>query len=256
MKILEAGDISYTYPNGAVAIDGVSIEISRGESIAIVGPNGGGKSTLLLVLSLLLRPQKGEIVFMGEKIDRNKFEKEKYMKRFRRKIGIVFQEPDVQLFSSTVYNDIAFAPSHFRWDEEKIREEVNKVMDRIGIKHLAERHPYELSGGEKRLATIASVMVYSPDIIFLDEPTSNLDYDSKELVMDIIKEMKKEGKTVVVATHDIEIVPEVAERLVILNKKIFKDKPMDEISPEDLSIVWGKKAMHLFNFLMEHRHKN
>ncbi len=251
-----ADNISYTYPNGTVAIEDISLTICRGESVAIVGPNGGGKSTLLLVLSLLLPPDKGSITFMNERIDRKKFENEVYMRKFRKRIGIVFQEPDVQLFSSTVYDDIAFAPIHFGWNEEKIKDKVNNVMKELGIEHIAERHPYELSGGEKRLATIASVMVYSPDIIFLDEPTSNLDYESKELVIKAINSMKEKRKTVVVATHDMEIIPEIAERMIVLNRRIIKDDSMDNISPEDMGAVWGKKAIKFFEFFMEQRHKN
>lgn len=228
-KILELRDISYRYPDGTRALSGVSIQISEGESIAIVGPNGGGKSTLLMILSALLPPSEGEIWIFGEKMDEKLIDNAKKMFPLRKRLGVMFQDPDVQLFSATVFDDVAFGPINSGISGNNLKKMVIEALRYLGIEHLAERHPYELSGGEKRKAALATAIVSDPEVLIMDEPTADLDPESRNEVVDVINRFREAGKTVIVATHDMEMVPEVADRAIVLNKCIIKDGRIEDV---------------------------
>jgi len=228
-KILELKDISYRYPDGTGALSGVSMEISEGESIAIVGPNGGGKSTLLMILSALVPPSEGEIWIFGEKMDEKLIDNAKKMFPLRKRLGIMFQDPDVQLFSATVFDDVAFGPINYGISGKNLKKMVMGALRYLGIEHLAERHPYELSGGEKRKAALATTIVSDPEVLIMDEPTADLDPESRNEVVDVINRFRETGKTVIVATHDMEMVPEVAGRVIVLNKSIMMDGRIEDV---------------------------
>ncbi len=231
--IVRMTDVTYRYPTGTQALKGVSLSIKRGESVAIVGSNGGGKSTLLMLMSALISPSSGSIRLFGKEITKKSVERSGKLRDIRERIGMVFQDPDVQLFSATVNDDIIFGPVNFGWKEEKAKEAAKNVMEELGISELAERHPYELSGGEKRKASIATALVYEPELLIMDEPTSDLDPASREELLLIIERMKRKGRTFVISTHDMDTALRLADRTIVLRGTILADGRSAEILSDE-----------------------
>jgi cobalt/nickel transport system ATP-binding protein len=219
--IISLRDVTYRYPDGNTAIDGLDLDISQGESVAIVGPNGAGKSTLLQIMAGLIPISEGRLTITGKDVDRKSVDRPNDLEWLRRKLGIIFQDSDVALFNSTVWNDVVFGPLHMGLPLEEIKARGNRALDRLGIAHLRDRAPYRLSGGEKRKVSIASVLSIEPEILLFDEPTSDLDPRSRRVVVDLLKSMSAEGRTIVVATHDVNAVPDFAERIIVLNKHVL-----------------------------------
>lgn len=200
-------DISFSYPDGKTAIDGLSMHISHGESIGIIGANGAGKSTLLMLMLGLFFPSSGEILIGDMEVN------SKTVSFIRQHLGMVMQNPDDQLFMPTVYDDIAFGPRNMKLSEEKVEKRVNEALESVGINHLKDRPPYRLSGGEKRAAAIAAVIAMSPDFLIMDEPTSNLDPKARRRTMEIIKGFQH---TRVIASHDLDMILELCPRTIVL----------------------------------------
>ncbi|MGP3667305.1 MAG: energy-coupling factor ABC transporter ATP-binding protein [Candidatus Bathyarchaeota archaeon] len=207
--LLKVEDVYFRYPGGVDVLKGASFFVNRGEVIAIIGSNGSGKTTLLTVAAGLLNPSKG-VVLLDDKPLKNQ------LPEARRRIGLVFQDPDDQLFNSTVYDEIAFTLRQILPAEE-VDKKVVEVAERFKLNNLLNKPPYKLSIGEKRMVTLASILAYNPEVLLLDEPTANLSIKSVEEVGKVVVEAKDTGKAVVVASHDIEFVAKVADRVYILN---------------------------------------
>jgi cobalt/nickel transport system ATP-binding protein len=210
-SIVSAKEVRFTYPGGIRAINEVSLEIQRGERIAILGPNGSGKSTLILLIAGLLTPEKGEITVFNEKTTSKNFQK------LRQKMGIVFQDPDDQLFTQSVTEDVEYGPKNLRLPEVDIKQRSEEVLKKIGIYHLKDRPPHRLSFGEKKKASLATALVLKPEFLILDEPTANLDLVSRRGLLGMLNELNKEGTTVLVSTHDVEALPELVDRVVVIS---------------------------------------
>jgi cobalt/nickel transport system ATP-binding protein len=219
--IVSLKHVSYRYPDGNTAIDGLDLDIMQGEAVAIVGPNGAGKSTLLQIIAGLIPVSEGQLSVTGKDIDWRSVDRPNDLEWLRRRLGIIFQDSDVALFNSTVWNDVVFGPLHMGLPVEEVKARGNRALERLGISHLRDRAPYRLSGGEKRKVSIASVLSIEPEILLFDEPTSDLDPRSRRLVVDLLKSMTAEGRTVIVATHDVNAVPDFATRIVVLNKRVL-----------------------------------
>ena len=233
--LISLADVSYSYPDGTKALDRVDLEVSRGECIAIVGPNGAGKSTLLQLIAGLVPASGGTIQLFGEKITPAKVEHPRKLEWLRKKLGIVFQDSDVALFNSTVWNDVVFGPLHMGIPPKEVVRRGNTALADLGIPHLRDRAPYRLSGGEKRKVSIASVLSIEPEVILFDEPTSDLDPRSRKVVIDLMKNLSRGGKTVIAATHDVNAVPDFAQRMVVLKGKVIGSGGVREIlSSEEL----------------------
>jgi cobalt/nickel transport system ATP-binding protein len=225
-------DVKFSYPAGIIAINDVSLEINQGERVAILGPNGSGKSTLILLISGLLTPQKGEIKVFGEKTTSKDFQK------FRSRIGIVFQDPDDQLFTQSVIEDIEYGPKNLKLPEEDVKQRSREVLEKIGIYHLKDRPPHRLSFGEKKKASLATALVLKPELLILDEPTANLDLVSRRGLLGMLNDLNRSGTTVLVSTHDAEALPELADRVVVIShgsllgggvtSKVLQDFPLLE----------------------------
>jgi len=216
-------DLSYAYPDGTEALKEVSLEISRGESVALLGPNGAGKSTLMLHLNGILKGMKGSVEIFGDKIG------DVDLKKIRKRVGIVFQDPDDQLFMPTLFDDLAFGPMNLELPQDEIKERVKIALRKVGLSGFEDRMPHHLSFGQKKRAAFATVLSMEPDILLLDEPTSNLDPRSRFEVIRVIEELRKEGKTIIIATHDVNAVPKIAERVFILNKTMIGEGTMREV---------------------------
>src|SRR5437764_2332377 len=192
----EVRDVSYRYQL-VTALNGISLGIRRGERVALLGANGSGKSTLLRLLAGLHFADEGGILYFGEQLTEQRFEDEEFFFRFRRRVGVVFQNPDVQLFNPTVFDEVAFGPLQLRWPKAEIRARVDQTLEKMGIANLADRSPHRLSGGEKKRVAIASVLVLDPEILLLDEPAAALDPGSQSLITEFLASWSGGSKTVV-----------------------------------------------------------
>jgi cobalt/nickel transport system ATP-binding protein len=223
--IIDIQDVQYRYPDGTRALNGVSFRIVHGESVGIVGANGAGKSTLLLQLSGTFLPSEGSIN-IGEIILTKKTVKE-----IRKKIGFVFQDPDDQLFMPTVFEDVAFGPLHLGWALENVEKSALKALQQVNCLHLKDRPPHKLSLGQKRAVSIASVIAMDPDILVLDEPSSNLDPRSRRQLIGLLKTF---DHSKIIASHDLDMVLEVCERTIILgNGRVAADGRTQELLSDE-----------------------
>lgn len=203
-NILETKDLSYVYPDGTKGLSQVSIGIKRGKTTAILGGNGAGKSTLFLNLNGIFQPSSGYVLWDGIPLTYSHRE----LQKLRRKVGIVFQDPDNQLFSASVYQDISFGAVNLKLPEAEIHRRVEEAMKRTGITHLKDKATHCLSYGQKKRVAIAGVLVMEPEVLVLDEPTAGLDPMGVSEIMKLLKETQAElGLSVVIATHEIDLVP-------------------------------------------------
>jgi cobalt/nickel transport system ATP-binding protein len=232
--IVSARDVQFTYPAGVAALHGVSLDIKQGERVALLGPNGSGKSTLILLIAGLLTPKKGEIKVFGQPTTSKDFQK------FRSRIGIVFQDPDDQLFTPSVIEDVEYGPKNLKMPEDEIKQRSAHVLDKMGIEHLKERPPHRLSFGEKKKVSLATALVLKPELLILDEPTANLDLVSRRGLIETLNELSRSGTTIIVSTHDAEAIPEIADRVIVIShgnklcegttSDVLQDKKMLEAS--------------------------
>jgi cobalt/nickel transport system ATP-binding protein len=231
-----------------VALDGVSIEVQEGKRSALLGANGSGKSTLLRMLDGLCFPDSGTISFRAEKIDAQSLEDDQFALAFRRRVGLVFQNPDVQLFNPTVFDEVAFGPLQMHWTKNEIRERVEATLCTLEITHLKDRSPHRLSGGEKKRVAIASVLVLDPEVLLLDEPTAALDPRSQSQIIDLLIGWGNGNKTVITATHDLGLVEDIADDCFLMQngKLIAHRAPADILNDE--ALLRGSNLIH------EHRH--
>jgi cobalt/nickel transport system ATP-binding protein len=176
-----------------------------------MGANGSGKSTLLRLLDGLYFAESGSIRFCGDPLNEERFADDEFAFAFRRQVGFVFQNPDVQLFNPTVYDELAFGPLQMRWPKERIRERVRETLEWMEIAHLKDRSPHRLSGGEKKRVALASALILDPDVLLLDEPTNALDPKSQSQIIDLLVGWGGGAKTVITATHDLDIVEDIAD---------------------------------------------
>jgi cobalt/nickel transport system ATP-binding protein len=217
---IEICNLSFAYPDGHQGLRDVSLNVQSGEKVALVGPNGAGKSTLLLHLNGILRGE-GIVRVMGQEVIKP------HLARIRAQVGLVFQDPDDQLFSPTVFEDVAFGPLYAGLPEVEIRNRVGWALAQVGLGEYAERVSHHLSLGEKKRAAIASVLSMQPDVLALDEPTSGLDPRTRRRLIGLLQELPQ---TMLVATHDMRMVAEVFPRVIILDGgQVVADGQTDEL---------------------------
>ena len=212
-------NVFYHYDTGVAALADVSLTIAPGEKVAILGANGSGKSTLLKLLNGLAFAQSGQITAFGTPLTENALRDEQTAYRFRRRVGFIFQNADAQLFSSSVREEIAFGPLQMGLKRDEILERIRDVAGLVGIANLLDRAPFQLSGGEKRKVAIASALVVNPDALLLDEPTTGLDPRSQTWLVDLLTRLHRAGKTLVTATHDLALVPQLADRVFVFDEQ-------------------------------------
>ena len=208
-------NVSFDY-EGIPAIRTLSLQIAQGERVALLGPNGSGKSTLLRILDGLYFPTCGLVRFRDWELNRERLNDERFAFDFRRRVALVFQNPDVQLFNPTVFDEVAYGPLQMQWTKEEVIRRVDEILTFMSLSHLRDRAPYRLSGGEKKRVALASVLVLDPEVLLLDEPTATLDPKSQSQVVDLIQQWKGSSKTIVTATHQLEIVEDIADRVLVL----------------------------------------
>jgi cobalt/nickel transport system ATP-binding protein len=222
---IEVADLSFAYPDGTRALNGVTFHVTHGESVAIVGANGAGKSTLLMHLNGLNHPESGHVEIGDVPVTKET------LPDIRKTVGTVFQDPDDQLFMPTVYEDVAFGPMNLRLPEETIEERVTDALERVGVLGLKDRPPYRLSGGEKRAVAIATVLAMCPSILVLDEPSSNLDPHARRRLINLLISFEH---TKLIATHDLDMALLVCERTIVLHEGTVRaDGPTKDIFTDD-----------------------
>src|SRR3954468_8195100 len=242
--------ISYRYNNEVLALKDVSFSIARGDRVAIMGANGSGKSTLLRILDGLYFPEQGAVSVFGQPLTEEQLLDEAFAFDFRRRVALVFQNPDVQLFNPTVFDEVAFGPLQLRWRKDDIRRRVAEMLDILEISHLKDRSPHRLSGGEKKRVALASVLILDPEVLLMDEPTAALDPKSQSMVVDFLVGWAGGAKTVVTATHDLDIVEEIAdESFVFQNGQIVSSG-----APSD--VLRDAALLERTNLIHAHRHSH
>jgi cobalt/nickel transport system ATP-binding protein len=208
-------DLRYSYLDRFPALGGVSFEVPRGQKLALLGANGCGKSTLLKVLDGLVFPTSGTFHAFGEPVTEEALEDEQFSTGFRSRVGFVFQNSDAQVFSPTVREEIAFGCLQLGMSRDQAAARVHDVLTMLGIADLADRAPFQLSGGQKKKVAIASVLVMNPEVLLFDEPTAALDPRTQQWLTDLIVELGAAGKTIVLATHDLDCLDVIADRALV-----------------------------------------
>ncbi len=247
--IFEVSDVHFEYEQ-IPALRGLSLTIERGQSAALLGANGSGKSTLLRLLDGLCFPSSGVISFCGDPLSSGRFRDNDFALSFRRRVALVFQNPDVQLFNPTVFDEVAFGPLQMGWTSAEVIAKVEEALNLMGVADLRDRAPYRLSGGEKKRVALASVIVLDPEVLLLDEPTAMLDPRSQSQLIDLIQNWKGSSKTVIAATHQLEIVEDIADQVFVLEQGTAGAAG----SPKD--ILSNRELLLRANLVHAHRHKH
>ena len=246
--VFDVQNVVYRYNAEVTALNGLSLEVARGERIAILGANGSGKSTLLRLLDGLYFPDSGSVSAFGQPLTEERLQDDTFAFAFRRQVALVFQNPDVQLFNPTVFDEVAFGPLQLRWPKDQIRRRVGETLDLLEITHLKDRSPHRLSGGEKKRVALASVLVLDPAVLLMDEPTAALDPKSQSMVVDFLIGWSGGAKTVITATHDLDIVSEIADRCFVFQTGTVQAEGTPDV------ILSNEPLLQNSNLIHAHRH--
>ncbi len=240
--VIEARKVRFAYSDGPQALKDVDVSIEEGRKIALVGPNGAGKSTLMLMFNGILRPTSGEIIFKGKPLRYDSSS----LREIRRKVGMVFQNPDDQIFAPTVYQDVAFGPANLGYPMEKVDRYVGYALSYVGLSGYERRPPHHLSGGEKKRVAIAGILAMEPEVMILDEPTSNLDPASAEEMMEMLDELNCGGKTIIISTHDVELAYRWADDVILMEDgRLLKEGAPAEVFDDHETISRARLKLPL-----------
>ena len=243
----ELRGVGYQY-RGMPALADLSLVVPQGQRVVLLGANGSGKSTLLRVLDGLYFPCAGTVSAFGEPLDARRLADETRNFEFRRRVGFVFQNPDVQLFNASVFDELAFGPLQLRWPAQRVRDSVERMLVAMGIVHLRDRPPHRLSGGEKKRVALASVLILEPEVLLLDEPTAALDPESASALIETLIDWGGGARTLVMATHALDIVEDVADLCLVLKQgRLIAQGTAAEIL-DDLPLLSASGLVHA------HRH--
>ncbi|MBM4241137.1 MAG: ATP-binding cassette domain-containing protein [Euryarchaeota archaeon] len=252
MNVVEAIDVTYHYPDGTKALEKVNFRVDEGKIVALLGPNGAGKSTLFLHFNGILRPSSGEIKINGNSVEYSK----KGLMKVRQTVGIVFQNPDDQLFAPTVVEDVAFGPMNIGLSKDEVERRVRESLEKVGMLGFEKKPPHHLSGGEKKRVAIAGILAMKPKIMVLDEPTSGLDPKGASQILKILYELNEEGMTIIISTHDVDMVPLYANQIYIISQgAIIKEGTPQKVF-EDIETIRGAnlrlpRIAHLMEILQK-----
>lgn len=251
--VFDLKDVHYSYLDKYPALCGIDITIQAGEKIAVIGANGTGKSTLLHLLDGLIFPNSGNIMAFGQELSEQSLNEEQSAHRFRSKVGMVFQNADIQLFCPSVREDIAFGPLQLGVDEKNVKKRLMDISELLDVRHLLDRSPHQLSIGEKRKVAIASVLAIDPEVLILDEPTAGLDPLTVRHIVDILVEANQRGKTIITATHDLHIVADISDIVYVFSRdrKILRSGSPSDIL-RDQELLRNNNLVHIHS----HKHKD
>jgi cobalt/nickel transport system ATP-binding protein len=249
VPLFELDTISFSYPDGVVALHEVNLRVDEQERLALLGANGSGKSTLLKVLAGLAQPSGGAVRAFGAPLTASVLKDEAQAQAFRRRVGVVFQGADVQLFNPTVRDEIAFGPLHLGLERAEVEQRVDDTLRLLGLEALAERAPYKLSGGEKKKVALAAVLAGNPEVLLFDEPTAGLDPRSQDWLVELLQRLHAAGKTLVLATHQLAELPRIADRCAVLaeDHTLAAEGPIAEV-------LGDRELLLRVNLIHEHAH--
>ena len=247
--VFELKDVDYRYQS-VPALVKLSLLIPRGQRVVLLGANGSGKSTLLRLLDALYFADAGTVSAFGEPLDAQRMADEERSFAFRRRVGFLFQNPDVQLFNASVFDELAFGPLQLRWPAERIRRRVAEILEAMGLAHLRDRPPHRLSAGEKKRVALASVLILDPEALLLDEPTASLDPESESRLIESLIDWGGGAKTLVMATHDLGIVEDAADLCVVMQR----GSVIAQGAPEH--ILGDEELLRRSGLLHAHRHRH
>lgn len=228
-SVFRLENVSYSYAQGEPVLRGLSFEISKGERLSVLGANGCGKSTLLKMFAGLIVPQEGALTAFGRPVGPGGAGMDP--REYHRRVGFIFQDSEVQLFCSTVYEELAFGPLQLGMDREALKKRIGELARMLGIESLLKKAPFRLSGGEKKKVAIGSVLILNPDVLILDEPTNSLDPRSQTWLLNLLRTLGEAGKTLIFATHNLALVPEVSDRAILFDEDhtVAADGPVGEL---------------------------
>jgi cobalt/nickel transport system ATP-binding protein len=249
--LLAVEGASYSYLDRYVALKSVDMTVARGEKVSLLGANGCGKSTLLKLLDGLLFPDDGRYVAFGDEVTEDNLEDEQFNTGFRSRVGFIFQNSDAQVFSPTVREEIAFGPLNMGLTTAAVEHRVADTLAMLEIEHLADRAPFQLSGGQKKRVAIASVLAMNPEVLLFDEPTAALDPRTQHWLIELIVELNRAGKTIVLATHDLETLDVLADRCLVFSEA---HELVAQGSPD--TILGDRELLRSVNLVHEHSHRH
>ncbi|HNP73840.1 MAG TPA: energy-coupling factor ABC transporter ATP-binding protein [Kouleothrix sp.] len=260
--VFDVRDVVYRYTSDVIALNRISLSVARGTRLAILGANGSGKSTLLRLLDGLYFADSGSISAFGQPLTEESLQDDALAFAFRRRVALVFQNPDVQLFNPTVFDEVAFGPLQLRWPKDQIRSKVKETLDLLEISHLKDRSPHRLSGGEKKRVALASVLILDPEVLLMDEPTAALDPKSQSMVVDFLIGWSGGAKTVITATHDLDIVAEIADASVVFQAGtvVAQGEPAEVLRDTSLlertNLIHAHRHIHSDGAIHSHAHRH
>ncbi len=251
--IFELKEAHFSYLGRYPALRGIDIAVCQGEQVAVIGANGCGKSTLLHIFDGLIFPNQGSFKAFGKDLNEDAFNRADFSRDFRKKVGLVFQNPDVQLFCPTVKEDIVFGPLQLGLEKGEIQRRLERLVSVLNIGNLLERPPQQLSIGEKRKVAIASTLIIEPDILLLDEPTAGLDPQTTRCIIDLLIQANESGKTIITSTHDLHIVEEISDTVYVFSpeKRIVKSGCPHEVLADE-QLLKDNNLLHIHS----HRHRD
>ena len=249
--LLEVRGIGYAYLGRFPALDEVGFTVGRGETVALLGANGSGKSTLLKILAALIFPDRGSYRAFGQEVTEDALEDAQLNAGFRSRLGFVFQNSDAQVFSPTVREEIAFGPLQLALPQDQVEARVDDVLRLLEIADLADRAPYQLSAGQKKRVAIASVLVMNPELLLFDEPTAGLDPRSQQWLLELLAELTRAGKTILLATHDLDLLDPLAERCLL-----FSEQHRLVADAATADVLADTELLLSLNLIHEHTHRH
>jgi len=262
-KIMKLRDISFEYIRSEPVLKDINLDIYSGEKIVILGANGSGKSSLQKILNGLIFPNKGEYRAFGQLVTEEALNDEQFAQAFRQRIGYIFQNSDAQLFSANVWEEIAFGPLQMKLNFKEVNDRVNGIIRMLNLESLKDRPPYKLSGGEKKKVAIASVLSINPEVLILDEPTNGLDPRTQRWLINLLVDLNNAGKTLITCTHNMDIVEEIADRIIVFNEEhniVAQGLPQDILSNKELLLSVNlidenyHRHVHVFDPSEHHDH--
>jgi cobalt/nickel transport system ATP-binding protein len=250
-ELLALKDINYSYHGKIPALKNINLSVMKGEMYAIIGLNGSGKSTLLNIINALVFPDSGSVLFDGRIVDEKSMNDRNFTTSFRQRMGYIFQNPDIQLFCPTVFDELLFGPLQLNIPHEEAVERAEKTLAYLDISSLRERPVFMLSGGEKKKVAIASVLTMNPEVLLVDEPLASLDPKTQTFFTELLIELNRAGKTIIFTTHQLDLVEHLQPRVAVIS-----DEHTIEKSGTAYEILTDQDLLIKVNLVHEHVHKH
>lgn len=218
IEVFALDEIDFSYGGNEYLFHKLSLEIAAGDSISLLGANGSGKSTLLKIFCGLAFPSSGHFCAFGQNITEEMLEDNRFSQKYHRRVGFIFQNSDAQLFTSRVWDEVAFGPMQLGLGKSEVKKRVDDVLEMLNIQNLAERSPYRLSGGEKKKVAVASALILNPEVLILDEPTNGLDPKTQRWLIELLLELNRRGRTIITSTHNLDLAHAISRRALVLSE--------------------------------------